>query len=169
MKFQSLIIEKLIHPISNRHTCYRVQCFGTECHRDRLEKSATTITNTSRAVIEFCYPAIIVTGIPKCGTSAMYEILCKYPHAIRMEVKENCPFARKRSYWNYFHSLPQFSAVQRDSLIVDGCINIASNLRARIALRNPNTIYVVRCSSICFQIENAWSMLIAKQLLFLVV
>ena len=31
------------------------------------------------SMINVCYPAVIITGLPKCGTSAMYDLLSRFP------------------------------------------------------------------------------------------
>ena len=41
---------------------------------------------------------------------------------VLMNDKENCPFARKRSHFSFFQSLPRFENVNAKSLIIDGCI-----------------------------------------------
>ena len=94
--------------------------------------------------------AIIVTGFPKCGTSAMYDMLGKFPHVIKMSRKENCPFLapHANSILSYFRSLPLMNTVRENSLIIDGCIQSHFNMAMRSILRNPKTFYIVRSISL---------------------
>ncbi len=39
----------------------------------------TYIQTGQSSIINICYPAIIITGMPKCGTSAMYDLLSRFP------------------------------------------------------------------------------------------
>src|SRR5437868_6822520 len=80
MRGQSLRFRKIKHPHNSFHTCYEIRCDGKACPADN-----TTST------IQICYPAIIITGLPKCGTSAMYDLLSRIPGAVTMHEKENCP------------------------------------------------------------------------------
>ena len=93
--------------------------------------------------MEMCYPAVIVTGLPKCGTSAMYDLLAKFPDAITMHEKENCPYTRRRTHWQYFSSFPAFSTLKPNSLIIDGCIDVINNMKMREILHFPQTYYIV--------------------------
>lgn len=73
----------------------------------------------------------------------MYDLLARYSDTILMEEKENCPFARRRPHWQFFHSLPSYERVTENKLIVDGCIQLGLNLIMRNDLRKPNTLYIV--------------------------
>jgi hypothetical protein len=133
MKGQTLTIQKIIHPINAYHSCYRITCTGKHCASD-----------SEIATMDVCYPAVIVTGLPKCGTSAMYDLLTRFPGAMIMHEKENCPYTRRRAHWLYFKSLPAFDSMKENSLIIDGCIDVINNMKMREMLHNPNTYYVVR-------------------------
>ena len=117
-----------------RHSCYEVACEGTSCVGRKLPKNAT---------YRFCYPSVIVSGIPKCGTSAMYELLTRFPSVHLMTTKENCPFARRRTHWQFFNSLPRPEDVRPETLIVDGCIDLQRNMIMSLTLRGPDTLYIV--------------------------
>jgi len=130
---QLLRLRKLTHPTNTYHSCYEVACKGSQCMGSK--DNATTI--------QVCYPGLVVSGLPKCGTSAMYELLTKFPGAITMRKKENCPFRGGEHLWLYFQSLPRMSSVGEHALVVDGCINILKNVAIRELLRNPNTYYIV--------------------------
>jgi hypothetical protein len=132
MKNQILRVSVLNDHPNKWHTCYNVKCTGANCPWD------TDPTNT----IEFCYPAIVVTGMPKCGTSAMYNMLSKYTGTITMFEKENCPYTRRRSHWEYFQTLPKATDVHPYNLVIDGCIDTGKNLMLRKIMREPNTLYV---------------------------
>jgi hypothetical protein len=132
---QTLRIRRLddLDPM-RRHSCYEVECRGGSCVGRHLPKNAT---------YRFCFPSVIVTGIPKCGTSAMYELLTRFPHVHLMPSKENCPFARRRSHWQFFNSLPSLDTVRPETLIVDGCIDLQRNMLMHTTLRGPDTLYIV--------------------------
>jgi hypothetical protein len=131
---QNLRLRKLNHPTNPYHTCYEVTCEGRQCVNNHKDGVVT---------IQVCYPAVVVTGLPKCGTSAMYELLSKFPGAITMHEKENCPSTRRRPHWVYFQSLPRMSAVTEHSLIIDGCISVINNMKIRDLILHPNALYIV--------------------------
>ena len=101
MKWQNLKFRRLaLAPTVTRvredqalSSCYEVECQGNQCPK----------ADTPEAKYSFCYPSVIVTGIAKCGTSAMYSLLSKFPNAMLMTEKENCPFTRRRSHWKVRH------------------------------------------------------------------
>lgn len=132
---QNLKLRKLNHPTNPHHTCYEVTCEGKQC----IGKKDGTVT------IQVCYPALVITGLPKCGTSAMYDLLSKFPGAITMQEKENCPSTRRRPHWIYFQSLPRMSAVKEHSIVIDGCISIINNMKIRELIQYPDTFYIVSC------------------------
>jgi hypothetical protein len=71
-------------------------------------------------MFRFCYPAIIVTGLPKCGTSAMYDLLTRIPKSLVMHEKENCPYAKRRTHWQLFNSMISMNRVEADRLFYCG-------------------------------------------------
>lgn len=81
-KGHNLKIRHYIHPSNHYHSCYTALCEGNQC------------PNKGNNSWTFCYPAIIVTGVPKCGTSAMYNLLSNFPGAVTMHEKENCLHSR---------------------------------------------------------------------------
>lgn len=138
MRLQTLKIRKIerIQPNNSismirgdYNSCYEVVCCGKGC----------TGVNT----IQFCYPSIIITGLPKCGTSAMYDLLSRLPNSKAMLTKENCPFANRRPHWIYFQSLPKFNEINTDLIIIDGCIDLPRNMVMRELLKQPRTLYIV--------------------------
>jgi len=130
---QSLRLRKVNHPTNTYHSCYEITCSGTEC----------TVPSSNETAIEFCYPAVVVSGLSKCGTSAMYDLLSKFPRAITMRKKENCPYSGGEPLWLYFQSLLRMSSIGEHALVIDGCINILKNVAIGELLRNPNTHYIV--------------------------
>ena len=130
---QNLKLRKLNHPTNPYHTCYEVTCEGRQC----IDRKDGTVT------IQVCYPLLVVTGLPKCATSAMYDLLSKFPGAITMQEKENCPSTRRRPHWIYLLSLPRMSAVKEHSVIIDGCISVINNMKIRDLIHNPETYYIV--------------------------
>jgi hypothetical protein len=73
----------------------------------------------------------------------MYDLLSRWPGAIVMDVKENCPDKRSRSHWAFFQSQPEFKDVKENSLIIDGCVDVLSNMKIRLFLHNPTVFYIV--------------------------
>lgn len=132
---QSLRLRKLNHPTNHLHTCYEITCEGKEC-TGRRGKDPT--------VIQVCYPALVVSGLPKCGTSAMYGLLSKFPGRVLLRDKENCPFTKYPMLWKYFESLPRLSTIGAHNITIDGCIHPDLNIRIREVLRDPKTLYIVR-------------------------
>ena len=129
---QILRLRKLHHPNNSHHTCYEVTCEGLHC----VGEGDGSVT------IEVCYPAVVITGLPKCGISAMYILLSKFPGAITMTEKEYCPFGGQ-FLWTFFQSLPRMSAVGDHSLVISGCLQVAKNMQIREILRHPQTHYIV--------------------------
>ena len=127
---QSLRFRKVLHPINTFHSCYEIACDGPEC-------------TGPESVIQVCYPAVVISGLPKCGTSAMYGLLSKFPGAITLREKENCPYDKYPNLWNYFLSLPRISDIKEHSITIDGCIFTPCNIKIRELLRNPQTYYIV--------------------------
>lgn len=130
------LLKVIRHPISTNpwHTCYTVTCLGHKCPQN------DNVTN----IISFCYPAIIIAGMPKCGTSAMYDLLTRYTGTIVMAEKENCPYTRRRSHWEYFQSLPQMKEVSLGQVVIDACLDSPKNLLFREAvLRRPKSLYII--------------------------
>lgn len=130
---QSLRLRKVIHPTNTYHSCYEVSCEGSQC-TDREDNSTT---------IQVCYPALVVSGLSKCGTSAMYDLLSKFPRTIKMREKENCPFKRQEPLWSYFHTLPRMSEIGERNITIDGCLNRTSNMVIRKILHDPHTYHIV--------------------------
>ena len=147
MKWQMLRVAVLKDHPNKWHTCYNVRCEGNQCPWE------TDPTNT----IEFCYPAVIVTGMPKCGTSAMYNLLSRYSGTITMFEKENCPYTRRRSHWEYFNTLPKAGKVRPGQLIIDGCIDTQKNLMLRKIMREPNTVYIVMTRNYADMLWSAYN------------
>ena len=128
-------------------TCYEAECVGNSCPADH------------NRLLRFCYPSIIITGLPKCGTSAMYALLSQFPGVILMADKENCPYSRRRSHWKFFQSLPHYKNVKYDSLIIDGCIDTSRNILMRGLLRSPSTLYIILTrdyASMLWSAYNFW-------------
>lgn len=145
MKGQVLHVFRHLNHSDPWHSCYRVTCKGNQCPEQ----------DGVRNVVNFCYPAIIVTGFPKCGTSAMYELLLRYSGAIKMAEKENCPYTRRRGHWEYFQSLPRMKDVSPGKLVVDACIDAPKNLLFReVILRRPKTLYILMVRNYA---EMLWS------------
>lgn len=86
-----------------------------------------TNSSTHKVSGSFCYPSIIITGVRKCSTSAMYAFLSSYPRTLHLRTKENCPITRYRSIVEYFATLP--SNIEAGYILIDGCVDIRENLQ----------------------------------------
>jgi hypothetical protein len=117
--------------IDDVHSCYEYKVVETMGHM----KGTVLYSNT------FCYPAIIITGMRKCSTSALYALFSKHPEVTVGEIKENCAFVGQRSIIEYFDSLPK--TIELGQFYVDGCVDLAGNMFLRKMLREPNTFYIV--------------------------
>lgn len=104
----------------------------------------------------FCYPSIIITGVPKCSTSAMFALLTSVPFVTSNAIKENCLFVIGADIMSYFASLPK--TIQPQHFYVDGCIDIVGNMMLRRILRNPNTFYIVMVRNYADMIWSAVSL-----------
>ena len=113
-------------------TCYQATCLGNQCPSPSDPQSS----------IQFCYPSVIVIGIPRCGTLAMYDLILRLPWAIG-HGKRICPYNKHRPHWQYLNSLPKLSVVRNDSIIVDGCLDVKAQMQFREFLRQPRTLYIV--------------------------
>jgi hypothetical protein len=100
--------------------------------------------------IRFCYPKVVISGVPKCGTSALFELFDSHPNFEGGTIKENCPNDTNdvTKMWEYFKTLQ----TQTDSalasgkdvaVLVSGCINIDSDIAFRRQLQNPSTVYIL--------------------------
>lgn len=132
MKGQTIRLQKLPIETNIHSTCYEAECIGNSCPTAVIDR-----------FYSFCYPAVIITGVPKCGTSAMYELLSHLPNAVTMAEKENCPYTKRRPHWKYFLSLPSLTRVNASAIVVDGCIDHIRNIVIRAILREPKTVYIV--------------------------
>lgn len=117
------------------HSCYQYR------FEERIGNRTQTLQNS------FCYPAIMITGVPKCSTSAMYQMLRSFDHSRSLLAKEVCPMMF--SYANLHNMFDALAYVANDGtlghheFIVSACIELAQNLVLRQILRNPRTFYVV--------------------------
>lgn len=101
------------------HTCYEYE------HR-KLHRAKSSLVGVNRTRT-FCYPAVVITGVRKCSTSAFYGLLGALPGSVKMVYKENCPYIGDRSIVEYFDSLPEF--VSLGSLVIDGCVDLKGNMK----------------------------------------
>jgi hypothetical protein len=99
---------------SGLHSCYEYKAI------DKVDP--TLITHTGA----FCYPCIIITGVRKASTSALYNLFMQHPAFTHTETKENCPYLiNYNSILEYFNTLP---GRIEDGMLVDGCLDM---VRAR--------------------------------------
>ena len=114
------------------HTCYEYR--NVPLTLAQLATQNHTGSESSNLIFRsgtFCYPSIVVTGMRKCSTSAMYKFLSSLPRALKAIHKENCVFLGKsRSIFQYFASLPR--SVRLGEIVVDGCVDMRGNMRLRL-------------------------------------
>lgn len=112
------------------------------------------------SLIEFCYPSINVAGIPKCGTSSMFNFLSKqsgFDEAVKNH-KEYCPTKLWGSTYDYFSRFPSRLQLQGKYHHVNGCINPQLNVFVHNLL-NPVAIYIIVVRELSSQIwadYNFW-------------
>jgi hypothetical protein len=63
------------------HSCYEYKVITSDQENEIMIQSSS-----------FCYPSIVITGVPKCSTSAMSALFASAPFIISNPVKENCLF-----------------------------------------------------------------------------
>ena len=143
-RINKVYLRKLSSDDGDIHTCYEYKVVDNNGITDFILS-----TNT------FCYPSVIITGVPKCSTSAIYALLHAWPHAIVMEDKEHCLFRKSITITQYFDTLPQ--KVNPGEFIIDGCIEVISNMRLREILHNPNTFYIVMTRNYADWIWSAYN------------
>ena len=115
---------------SEVHSCYEYRLIQSSFGKSRITDSNT-----------FCYPSIIVTGVPKCSTSALYALFHSWPHSVFTESKENCLVRQYKSIISFFLSFPR--KTQPGEYLIDGCIDLEDNMRIRKILHNPSTFYIL--------------------------
>ena len=118
------------------------------------------------STLRFCYPSVIISGIPKAGTSASYELLKEHPSFEPGHRKENCmalPYSND-ALWEYFKTLAnQTEAASKTGgnpkRLLSGCISIIVNLKLHEILRHPNTLYLLMTrdlSDLMWATYNFW-------------
>ena len=115
--------------LSGVHSCYEFKVTP-------FDRAGVTVDSG-----HFCYPSIIVTGVRKASTSAMYSLLAKYEGAVTSGIKENCPFIGERSILDYFRTLPR--NLDYGNVVIDGCTDLTGNMEMRKLLRKPSTFYLL--------------------------
>ncbi len=115
--------------LSGVHSCYEFKVTP-------FDRSGVTVDSG-----HFCYPSIIVTGVRKASTSAMYSLLAKYEGAVTSGIKENCPFVGDRSILDYFRSLP--GNLDYGKVVIDGCTDLTGNMKMHKLLKKPSTFYLL--------------------------
>ena len=121
------------HDHSGIHSCYELRELNSNSSTAQILRS-----------FSFCYPAIVITGVPKCSTSALYNMLESYPNTIRIQLKENCPYdgsMKRASLFDFFQTLPR--TIGKGKILIDGCLRLQVNMHVRAVLRKPNTFYLV--------------------------
>ena len=109
--------------------------------------------SSPNATFEFCYPAIVVAGFPKCGTSFIFSVLAQHPWTIKTRRKELCLGGIKSESWaqfiSYFASPTELGTYK---LSLSGCLHLGALTEAAAALQIRKTKYI-------FTVRNAADML----------
>jgi hypothetical protein len=103
----------------------------------------------------FCYPAINIIGMPKCGTSAMYQFLVGHKGFRGANPdKEYCP---QKSLFDYFFGLAKVYPYKGE-LLVNGCISPEKNHAINTLLRpkTANIMMVRNFADRLWAIHNFW-------------
>ena len=91
--------------------------------------------------VNFCYPAIHIAGVAKCGTSAMYDFLDKQKGIIpaNPDQKEYC--LNSRTYFKYFKGFSNQASIN-GNIVVNGCIHTPDENIVHKILQ-PEAIYIL--------------------------
>lgn len=110
-------------------------------------------TDANRKIVKsnvFCYPSLIVGGIGKCGTGAIYKLLSLATNTVTASVKkkkEYCmPFDKqmKISISDLIEYFDGFVTVfNAEMIIFNGCIRVTNNLIMNDILRQPKTKVII--------------------------
>lgn len=102
------------------------------------------------STIHFCYPRVIVSGVPKAGTSAVYELLSEHPKFIGAPQKENCAskLYTASSMWTFFLSLEALTktalnGAHMPAIMISGCIQQDINIDMHTIMRQPLSTYIL--------------------------
>jgi hypothetical protein len=96
----------------------------------------------------FCYPQVVIAGIAKCGTSAMYSYLLENKNWFSGDIdKEICP---KPTFYDFFKAFGETYISAKNRIKINGCIHHQSVLLAHKLLRPNDVAYI-------FMIRNASS------------
>lgn len=118
------------------------------CYQYRFEEPDAEAGKPPKVTMNsFCYPAIMITGVPKCSTSALYHMIIRFDYSRTLMDKEVCPLRfQSTNLHTFFDSLavvPNDGSLNQREYIVSACIELYQNLILRKILRNPRTFYIV--------------------------
>lgn len=108
---------------------------------DQIESCYEMIRNAES--FQFCYPAINIAGIAKCGTSAVYDFLTRQQNIFPVHKrKEYC--LSDRNHFEYFQeiSIKSQTETSNGTVHVNGCINAFQEARM-FNLLHPNAVYII--------------------------
>jgi hypothetical protein len=116
----------------------------------RVARHFADSSNSTRSR-EVCLPQIMVGGVKKCGTSALFQLLASHQSTLPTVSKELCP--RKREMLTYFRRLPRLERAINKT-VVSGCLFEEDVIRAYTELEvfDLKVILVVRDFA-----ERAWA------------
>ena len=114
--------------------------------------SCYEIQKEEQELRQFCYPAVLISGIPKCGTSALFEFLRNQDgiHAGHKTSKEYC--LRTSNYYDYFLEFPHKPALN-GQFFINGCIYTNMNVEIHNLIK-PQSIYIVMVRDLS---ERMWA------------
>lgn len=118
------------------HSCYQYRYYNNTVSSRVLVKENT-----------FCFPALMITGVPKCSTSALYQLIRRFDNVRTLLAKEVCMqsffYASIHNYFDALSFVPNDGSLDPSSVILTACILLRDNLDLRYILREPNTFYIV--------------------------
>ena len=100
---------------------------------------------------QFCYPSILVAGVAKCGTSAMYSFLTNQNGLEQAhQHKEYCP--RQTTLYEYFNGF----SYKPHAISVNGCLDteVVQNLHK---ILQPKAAYIIMVRDLAERIWAAYN------------
>mmetsp|Transcript_4988 Transcript_4988/g.7619 ORF Transcript_4988/g.7619 Transcript_4988/m.7619 type:complete len:345 (-) Transcript_4988:15-1049(-) len=97
-------------------------------------------------VRNFCFPSVIVSGFPKCGSSFLFNVLSQHCMFAKTKRKELCLGGVKSETWqNMISYLPNIEQA-KNKYVLSGCMHLGANTAAmkELCIRGTKLVYVVR-------------------------
>lgn len=134
----------------------------TSLNNKELQKNNKLIENCFITNIgNYCFPSLIISGFPKCGSSFLFKMLSYNNYIISTKRKELCLGGIKSETWlKYFQFLPNIiESYEKNKLVMSGCLHLQSNIKAmkELCITNMKVIYVIRdVADMLWSAYNFW-------------